>query len=93
VDAACAVAGRDPGSVARTVAVLVRFSGGTGRTMGDTSERMSVEPLAGDSAVMADGLRAYAAAGIDEVQLVLDPVTRESVAALQPVLRRLDDER
>jgi alkanesulfonate monooxygenase SsuD/methylene tetrahydromethanopterin reductase-like flavin-dependent oxidoreductase (luciferase family) len=54
---------------------------------------MAVPPLAGDPAAIAEGLRAYAAAGIAEVQLVLDPITRESIEALEPVLRELDDER
>jgi alkanesulfonate monooxygenase SsuD/methylene tetrahydromethanopterin reductase-like flavin-dependent oxidoreductase (luciferase family) len=93
VDEACVAAGRDPASVARTVAVLVRFPDGTGRVMGDTAERMAVEPLPGDPAALADGLRAFAEEGIEEVQLVLDPITRESIAALHPVLRRLDDGR
>lgn len=93
VDEACVAAGRDPASVARTVAVLVRFPDGTGRVMGDTAERMDVEPLPADPAALADGLRAFAAEGIEEVQLVLDPITRESIAALHAVLRRLDDGR
>jgi alkanesulfonate monooxygenase SsuD/methylene tetrahydromethanopterin reductase-like flavin-dependent oxidoreductase (luciferase family) len=90
VDEACTDVGRSPDSVARTVAVLVRLPGGTGRVMGDTSGKMEVSPLAGDPQTIADGIRAYATAGIAEVQLVLDPITRESVAALQPVLRLLD---
>ncbi len=93
VDAACAEAGRSPESVSRSVAVLVRFPGGTGRQMGDTSERMAVHPLEGKPAEIADGLRAYADAGIAEVQLVLDPITRDSISAIEPVLRQLDDDR
>jgi len=91
VDLACEEVGRPPEAVARTVAVLVRMEGGTGRFMGDTSESMAVAPLEGSPEVIAEGLRAYAAAGIAEVQLVLDPITRQSVAALDPVLRILDD--
>jgi alkanesulfonate monooxygenase SsuD/methylene tetrahydromethanopterin reductase-like flavin-dependent oxidoreductase (luciferase family) len=90
VDAACQEAGRAPESVVRTVAVLVRMPGGTGRVMGDTSGVMHVQPLEGAPGQIADGLRAYAAAGIEDVQLVLDPITRESIAALDPVLRDLD---
>jgi len=45
--------------------------------MGDTSDRMQVAPLEGSPARIADGLRAYAAAGLAEVQLVLDPITRD----------------
>jgi alkanesulfonate monooxygenase SsuD/methylene tetrahydromethanopterin reductase-like flavin-dependent oxidoreductase (luciferase family) len=91
VDEACLEVGREPGSVARTVAVQVRLPGGTGRVMGDTSSVMQVTPLEGPPQRIAEGLRAYARAGIAEVQLVLDPITRDSIAALRPVLRDLDD--
>jgi alkanesulfonate monooxygenase SsuD/methylene tetrahydromethanopterin reductase-like flavin-dependent oxidoreductase (luciferase family) len=90
VDEACAAAGRDPGEVERTVAVQVRMAGGTGRIMGDTDPRMAVTPLAGSEEQIADGLRAYAAEGIGHVQLVVDPITEASVAALAPALEMLD---
>jgi alkanesulfonate monooxygenase SsuD/methylene tetrahydromethanopterin reductase-like flavin-dependent oxidoreductase (luciferase family) len=90
VDAACAEAGRDPSEVERTVAVLVRMPGGAGRIMGDTSEKMAVTPLEGPADRMAEELRAYARAGIGHVQLVVDPITEASVAALAPVLELLD---
>jgi hypothetical protein len=64
--------------------------GGTGRVMGDTSERMAVAPLEGPPAHLAEELRAYAREGIGHVQLVLDPITEESVAALAPALELLD---
>ncbi|HEX5451005.1 MAG TPA: LLM class flavin-dependent oxidoreductase [Candidatus Limnocylindrales bacterium] len=89
VDAACRAAGRDPSEVQRTVAVLVRLPGGTGRVMGD-SAGATVSPLTGDAATIAGGLRAYAAVGIDEVQLVVDPITLESIDRLVPVLEDLD---
>ncbi len=91
VDDAAATAGRDPAEIARTVAVLVRFPGGTGRVMGDTSAVMQVPPLEGPAETIADGLHAFAAAGISEVQLVLDPITADSVQRLEPVLRSLDE--
>jgi probable F420-dependent oxidoreductase len=91
VDEAARAAGREPGEIARTVAVLVRFPGGTGRVMGDTSPSMQVTPLEGSPEVIADGLRAWAQAGIGEVQLVLDPIDAGSIEALGPVLRALDD--
>lgn len=90
VDEAVAAAGRAPAAVARTVAVLVRLPGGTGRVMGDTDASMDVPPLAGSPEEIAAGLAAYADAGIDEVQLVLDPVTAGSIEALRPVLEILD---
>jgi alkanesulfonate monooxygenase SsuD/methylene tetrahydromethanopterin reductase-like flavin-dependent oxidoreductase (luciferase family) len=90
VDAAARVAGRDPAAIERTVAVLVRMPGGTGRVMGDTDPRMAVRPLEGTPERMADELRAYAREGIGHVQLVVDPITEASVAALAPVLELLD---
>ena len=90
VDAAAAGAGRDPAAIERTVAVLVRLPGGTGRVMGDTDPKQAVAPLEGPPEVIAEALRAYAREGIGHVQLVLDPITEASVAALAPVLEALD---
>ena len=91
VDAACRAAGRDPADVERTVAVLVQLPGGTGRTMGDTSRAQAARPLEGSADEMAQELREYAAAGIGHVQLVLDPISRESIERFAPVLKKLDD--
>ncbi len=90
VDAACAATGRDPSEIERTVAVQVRLPGGTGREMGDTSDVQAVKPLEGSASEMAEELRAYARAGIGHVQLVLDPITRESIDRFAGVLRLLD---
>jgi alkanesulfonate monooxygenase SsuD/methylene tetrahydromethanopterin reductase-like flavin-dependent oxidoreductase (luciferase family) len=91
LDAALIAAGRRADEVARTVAVLVQLPGGRGRTMGDTSESQQVAPLSGSAEEIAAGLRAYADAGITEVQLVLDPITASSIEALGSVLALLDD--
>ncbi len=90
LDAALAAVGRQSDEVARTVAVLVMFPGGTGRVMGDTSPAMAVPPLVGPPEEMAAGLAAYAAAGMTEVQLILDPITVESIEQLGAVLAVLD---
>ncbi len=90
VDEAAITAGRDPRAIERTVAVLVGMPGGTGRVMGDTDARQAVAPLTGSPASIADALRAYANEGIGHVQLVVDPITEASVAALAPVLEALD---
>ena len=91
VDAACVEVGRDPGQVERTVAVQVQLPGGTGRTMGDTTTTETIKPLQGSAEEMAEELRAYALAGIGHVQLVLDPITRESIEQFAQVLRLLDN--
>jgi len=90
LDDALAAAGRPSSSVARTVAVLVRLPGGTGRVMGDSSYATDVPPLEGSPSQIASGLAAFAAVGIAEVQLVLDPITAGSIDALRPVLAALD---
>ena len=90
VDEAARAAGRDPAGIERTVAVQVRMPGGTGRVMGDTSERQAIVALEGTSEQLAEGLRAYAREGIGHVQLVVDPITEASLAALAPALELLD---
>jgi probable F420-dependent oxidoreductase len=90
VDAACRDMGRDPAEIERTVAVHVRLPGGTGRVMGDTSAVHAVLPLEGSAEQIAAGLHAYARDGIGHVQLVIDPITLESIEALGPVLEALD---
>ncbi|MBF6606753.1 MAG: LLM class flavin-dependent oxidoreductase [Chloroflexi bacterium] len=90
VDAACRSAGREPAAVERTVAVLVRLPGGSGRDQGDTEP--VAPPLEGGPDVIAETLRAYAREGISHVQLVVDPITTASIEALGAVLAQLDRE-
>ena len=90
VDEACRDVGRDPAAIERTVAVHVRLPGGRGRTSGDDSTTDRIRPLEGDPEAMAAELRAYAVAGIDEVQLVLDPIDRTAIERFAPVLALLD---
>jgi alkanesulfonate monooxygenase SsuD/methylene tetrahydromethanopterin reductase-like flavin-dependent oxidoreductase (luciferase family) len=88
VDAACADVGRDPTEVERSVAVYVRLSGGGGRVQG-TSEPLP-PALEGNPETMAAELRAYADEGIDEVQLVMDPIDSASIEEFARVLDLLD---
>jgi alkanesulfonate monooxygenase SsuD/methylene tetrahydromethanopterin reductase-like flavin-dependent oxidoreductase (luciferase family) len=90
VDAACRDVGRDPAEITRTVAVHVRLPGGRGRTIGDSSTAEGIRPLEGDPGAMAAELRAYAATGIAEVQLVLDPIDRPAIERFAAVLAILD---
>jgi alkanesulfonate monooxygenase SsuD/methylene tetrahydromethanopterin reductase-like flavin-dependent oxidoreductase (luciferase family) len=85
----CAQVGRDPASVDATMAVLVRLEGGHGRRMGEYTDQVSA-PLEGAPEEVAREIRAYAAAGVSHVQLVLDPITTESIEALGPALELLD---
>lgn len=89
VDEACRAAGRDPSEVERTVAVLVRLPGGTGRVMGEPTSAAE-PPIEGSAEEIAAALRAFAAEGISHVQLVVDPISLASIEALAPVLEELD---
>ena len=89
LDEACRKVGREPTDVERTVAVLVRLPGGTGRVMGDTTQA-EIPPLQGTPVEIASRLREYADLGVAEVQLVVDPITTESIESLAPVLAELD---
>ncbi len=88
IDAACEAVGRDPATLVRTVCPLVQMPGGGGRASG-SGER--VVPIDGsDPAVLAEELTALAEMGIAHVQLVLDPITPDAIARLEPMLRLLD---
>jgi Luciferase-like monooxygenase len=89
VDEIAREVGRDPGEIERTVAVFVQLPGGKGRRSLYVSTSPP-KPLTGSASEIANGLRAYARLGVDEVQLVVDPITIESVEALAPVLEDLD---
>ena len=89
VDDVCRDVGRDPGEIERTVAVLIALPGGIGRLQGAYSKE-APPPIEGSPAEMAELLRGFAREGIDHVQLVLDPITLDSIRALGPMLAELD---
>jgi hypothetical protein len=88
VDAACRAVGRDPAEVERTVALVVAMPGALGRGSAVTDEPF--EPIPGDPATLAQTLTGFAQLGVGHVQLVLDPITVDSIAALAPALAALD---
>ena len=90
VEAACAKVGRDPATVDATVVALVRMAGGVGRRQGDGTLDTTPNPIQGPPEAIAEELRAYARAGVVEVQLVVDPITIRSIEALAPALEILD---
>jgi len=87
IDDACRAAGRDPAEVARTVAVMVAMPGSAADSFGAPG-RTHAAPVAAED--LADLLRTYASMGIAHVQLVVDPITVESIEALGSVLADLD---
>jgi probable F420-dependent oxidoreductase len=86
---ACERVGRDPATVAATAAVLVRLPGGTGRMMGDYTGSNS-PPVQGPATEIAAHVSAMAGAGAAHVQLVVDPITIDTIEALGAVLDLLD---
>jgi alkanesulfonate monooxygenase SsuD/methylene tetrahydromethanopterin reductase-like flavin-dependent oxidoreductase (luciferase family) len=83
VDAACEAQGRDPKTLSRSSAVKVEIGPHTPSTM-------SVPPLTGGPEALADQLRDYAAAGLDHVQLWIEPNTIAGYEAFGRVLELLD---
>jgi alkanesulfonate monooxygenase SsuD/methylene tetrahydromethanopterin reductase-like flavin-dependent oxidoreductase (luciferase family) len=88
VDEACRAVGRDPATLEKTSAVLVGMPGGSGRVT--KYDDGASAPLEGSPAELAARFREYAALGLAEIQLVVDPITLESIEALAPVLADLD---
>lgn len=89
VTEAAHAAGRDPSQIARTVTVLVQLPGGTGRAAGGEIAKPT-PPLKGTPVELARAIAAYADVGISHVQLVLDPITHESIEEAGRMLEFLD---
>lgn len=87
IDRACEEAGRPPSEVERTVAVMVRMPDAVGRYYGD-SDDVPVEAIDVDR--LAEHLARLAELGVGHAQLVIDPITTESVESLGAVLAELD---
>ena len=83
VDTACEQQGRDPKTLSRSSAVKVEIGPHTPSTM-------SVAPLTGGPEALADQLRDYATAGLDHVQLWIEPNTVAGYEAFARVLELLD---
>jgi alkanesulfonate monooxygenase SsuD/methylene tetrahydromethanopterin reductase-like flavin-dependent oxidoreductase (luciferase family) len=88
LDVACRAVGRDPSTLEKTSAVLVRMAGGGGRVT--KYDEGDVAPVEGSPADIAARLRDYADLGLAEVQLVVDPITEASIRELAPMLEELD---
>lgn len=90
VEDAARAAGRGRGEVGATAAVLVRLPGGRGRLMGDSTYAADVRPVDADPTALAEHLHALAEVGAVHVQLVLDPITQESITRVSQALTQLD---
>lgn len=89
IDAACVEVGRNPTEVSRTVAIMIQAPGGHGRIYGD-SEHEGSNPISGSPSDIAEALDSFAMPGLDHVQLVVDPITIDSIEWLGGVLAALD---
>jgi probable F420-dependent oxidoreductase len=89
VDEMCSLTGRDPSTVEATAAVLVQLPGGGGRQAGSRLDTPT-EAVGGSPADIAGHLRAMADAGATHLQLVVDPITRQSIEMLAQVLAEYD---
>lgn len=83
VDAACAAAGRNPAEIIKTATTLVAVGP-------DRPSPAGVTPLAGAPEEIAQGLRAYADAGVGHVQVRLQPNIPASWERFGRVLEALD---
>ncbi len=90
IDDACAEAERSPGTLRRSLAVFVRAPGGEMGVRQGSRDRASSLPVGGDHTAIAEHLGALAVMGVDEVQLVVDPITTQSIEWLGGVLASLD---
>lgn len=82
VDAAVREVGRDPAEIVKSVAVMVQLEDGSGRQMG---AEVSAPPIVGSARRIADQLLAFGGL-IDHLQLVVDPISAESIEKLAPVV-------
>jgi len=89
VDEATRQTGRRPQDISATAAVLVGLPGGSGRLMGETS-KAAVRPVQGSADDIAGHIAAMAAAGADHLQLVVDPITQDSIELLADTLAVLE---
>jgi len=89
LDAACAKSNRDPSTLERTAALYVQAPGGAGRSRGD-EDKTEAPPLAGSVEQVADALIEFADAGIHQVEMVVDPITVESIEWCGGIIDCLD---
>ena len=82
VDDAVRRAGRSPEEIVKSAAVMVQLEGGSGRQMG---AEVTAPPISGDARQIADQLLAFDGL-IDHLQLVVDPISAESIEKLGPVV-------
>jgi alkanesulfonate monooxygenase SsuD/methylene tetrahydromethanopterin reductase-like flavin-dependent oxidoreductase (luciferase family) len=84
LEAACVEVGRDPATIGKSAGIVVEPTSVTG------SAAVIGIPIQGSAAQIADGLRAFGAAGFTNVELIVWPPTLAALDAMAPVLELLD---
>ena len=90
LDAACRDVGRDPASMRRSAGLMVSLTDEP-FTIGHVN--WAAGGLRGWPAELAAALRAFAAEGLDEVQLGIWPATPAAVETVGEAVARLDEDR
>jgi probable F420-dependent oxidoreductase len=85
VDAACDEVGRPRESLSRSVSLLIGMEGQ------ESIPGIAVPPITGSVDEMASTLMAFRDLGVNDLQVRLEPNTRDSVAAFAPVVRELSN--
>jgi alkanesulfonate monooxygenase SsuD/methylene tetrahydromethanopterin reductase-like flavin-dependent oxidoreductase (luciferase family) len=86
LEEACDQVGRDPATIKKTAAVYVQLACGTGR-IGGSEDGSS--PIGGTREEIAAALFEFAEAGLDHIQLVLDPIDAAAVEEMAEVITLL----
>lgn len=84
LEAACVEVGRDPATIGKSAGIVVEPTSFTG------SAAVLGTPIQGSTAQIADGLRAFGAAGFTNLELVVWPPRLAALDAMAPVLELLD---
>jgi len=88
IDRAIVAADRDPSQIEKSLALKVDLDGRTGAR--DADGLPGYRAPSGNPEQLAEVFRGFAALGVAELQLVLDPISAAGIAALGPVLEALD---
>ena len=88
VDEACRAVGRDPAEIGRSVSITVDQTGA--HDIPTSMAPTTAIPLTGSPEEIAEGMRAFAAQGIDHLQVSLAPNTVQSIESFAAVLEALD---
>ena len=91
IDEACEEVGRDPATLQRTVTVLTADADADPwwNALPTGHDYEALEPLSGEPAEIAEGLRAYWREGISHVQISMDKISTKAIERFAPVLELL----